>query len=99
MKPEELLHHFSPYLPTDRFRALLRNSDLPASSEGAALMVDISGFTPMTTQLVVDYGPERASEELNNVIIHIARLNCQTKHLQPFRQVRSLIAYSAPFTF
>src|SRR5258708_29753287 len=64
MKPEELLHLFSPYLPTDRFRALLRGSDLPSSSEGAALLVDISGFTPMTTQLVVEYGAERASEEL-----------------------------------
>src|SRR5215831_10864764 len=64
MKPEELLHHFSPYLPTDRFRALLRNSDLPPTSEGAALLVDISGFTPMTTQFVVEYGAERASEEL-----------------------------------
>src|SRR5579859_496193 len=64
MKPEELLHLFSPYLPTDRFRALLRDSDLPTSSEGAALLVDISGFTPMTTQLVVEYGAERASEEL-----------------------------------
>src|SRR5437016_6888217 len=64
MKPEELLHLFSPYLPTDRFRALLRNSDLPPTSEGAALLVDISGFTPLTTRLVVEYGPERASEEL-----------------------------------
>jgi adenylate cyclase len=64
MKPEQQLHLFSPYLPTDRFRALLRNSDLPTSSEGAALVVDISGFTPMTTRLVVEYGPERASEEL-----------------------------------
>ncbi|MEP7284530.1 MAG: AAA family ATPase [Chloroflexota bacterium] len=64
MKPEELLHLFSPYLATDRFRALLRNSDLPTTSEGAALLVDISGFTPLTTRLVVEYGPERASEEL-----------------------------------
>src|SRR5258708_4572807 len=68
MKPEELLHLFSPYLPTDRFRALLRNSDLPPTSEGAALLVDISGFTPLTTRLVVEYGPERASEELKRRI-------------------------------
>src|SRR5260221_2898479 len=68
MKPEELLHLFSPYLPTDRFRALLRHGDLPLASEGAALMVDISGFTPLTTQLVVEYGPDRASEELQRRI-------------------------------
>ncbi len=64
MKPEELLHLFSPYLPTDRFRALLRHSNLPVTSRGAALLVDISGFTPLTTKLVAEYGPERASEEL-----------------------------------
>ena len=64
MRPEELLHLFSPYLATDRFRALLRNSELPGVGEGAALLVDISGFTPLTTGLVVEYGPQRASEEL-----------------------------------
>ena len=64
MKHEELLHLFSPYLPTDRFRALLRNGDLPVVSEGAALLADISGFTPMTTQFVTQFGPERASEEV-----------------------------------
>src|SRR5215813_9238903 len=65
MRPEELLHLFAPYLPTDRFRAVLRNSDLPSSSEGAALMADISGFTPLTTRLVEEYGAQRAVEELN----------------------------------
>jgi len=64
MKPEELLHLFAPYLPTDRFRALLRNHTIPATSQGAALLVDIVGFTPMTTRYVTEYGPERACEEL-----------------------------------
>src|SRR5258706_10580494 len=65
MKPEELLHLFAPYLPTDRFRALLRDNELPSSSDGAALMADISGFTIMTTRLVEEFGPQRAVEELN----------------------------------
>ena len=65
MKPEELLHLFAPYLPTDRFRAVLSNSDLPSSGDGAALMADISGFTPLTTRLVEEFGAQRAVEELN----------------------------------
>jgi predicted ATPase/class 3 adenylate cyclase len=66
MKPEELLHLFGPYLPTDRFRALLRNSEIPLNSEGAALLVDVVGFTPLTTQLVSEYGPEWACDELKH---------------------------------
>jgi predicted ATPase/class 3 adenylate cyclase len=68
MKPEELLHLFGPYLPTDRFRALLRGRELPAVQHGAAMMVDISGFTPLTTRLVAEYGAERAGEELKRRI-------------------------------
>lgn len=64
MTPEELLHLFGPFLPTDRFRALLRHEDLPDSAEGAALLVDVSGFIPLTTDLVNEFGPRRASEEL-----------------------------------
>src|SRR5215470_7361314 len=64
MKPEDLLHLFGPYLPTDRFRALLANRPLPTDTRGSALLVDISGFTPLTTRLVTEFGPQRASEEL-----------------------------------
>ncbi len=64
MTPEELLHLFGPFLPTDRFRALLRAAELPTVSEGAALLVDMSGFTPLADRLVQEYGPRRASEEL-----------------------------------
>ena len=68
MKPEELLHLLAPYLATDRFRALLQRTDLPLTSQGAALMVDISGFTPLTTQLVAEFGAQRASDELKRRI-------------------------------
>lgn len=59
-----LLHLLGPYLPTDRFRALLAGHALPDYSEGAAMIVDISGFTPLTVSLVQQFGPQRASEEL-----------------------------------
>src|SRR5687767_5863890 len=64
MQPEELLHRFAPYLPTDRFRALLRNRELPLATEGAALLTDVVGFTPLTTRLVAEMGAERAVDEL-----------------------------------
>ena len=67
MKPEERLHLLAPYLPTDRFRALLRNLDLPLTAQGAALLIDIVGFTPMTTELVTRY-EGRAGEELRRRI-------------------------------
>lgn len=68
MRPEDLLHLFGPYLPTDRFRALLRHSELPTVSRGAALLVDISGFTPFTRRLVAEVGAQKAGEELKGRI-------------------------------
>jgi adenylate cyclase len=65
---ETRLHLIAPYLPTDRFRALLKQRDLPLVAQGAALMVDISGFTPLTTRLVGQHGAQRAGEELRRLI-------------------------------
>lgn len=64
MKPEDLLHLFAPYLPTDRFRALLRGLELPQEAHGAAMLVDMQGFSPLAKQLVEEFGPQRASDEL-----------------------------------
>ncbi|MBX3065584.1 MAG: AAA family ATPase [Anaerolineae bacterium] len=64
LTPQELLHVFGPYLPTDRFRAILRGAELPAQTRGAAMVVDMSGFSEMTAQLVEVHGAQRASEEL-----------------------------------
>jgi predicted ATPase/class 3 adenylate cyclase len=64
MKPEDLLHLLAPYLATDRFRALLQGVNLPVTAQGAVLTVDISGFTPLTTQLVAEFGAQRAGDEL-----------------------------------
>ena len=64
----QLLHHLGPYLPTDRFRAYVRGEDLPKTMEGAVLIADISGYTPLAARLVRELGPQNASEELQKRI-------------------------------
>lgn len=66
-KITNLLHLLGPYLPTDRFRALLRGDRLPESTSGAAMVVDFSGFTALTEKLHRE-SPERASEMLKRVV-------------------------------
>jgi class 3 adenylate cyclase/tetratricopeptide (TPR) repeat protein len=56
------------FLPADRRRAILDGVDLPRRMFGAALFVDLTGFTDLTDRLVRQYGArlgaERLSEEL-----------------------------------
>ncbi|NYD40784.1 AAA family ATPase [Nocardioides panaciterrulae] len=52
------------YLPGDRRRALARGEDLPRRAHGAAVFVDISGFTPLTEALARELGGRRGAEEL-----------------------------------
>lgn len=52
------------YIPRDRHMALTQNKELPQRMTGAALIADISGFTPLTESLALAYGPERGAEEL-----------------------------------
>jgi class 3 adenylate cyclase/tetratricopeptide (TPR) repeat protein len=56
------------FLPADRRRAILDGVDLPRRMFGAALFVDLTGFTDLTDRLVHQYGArlgaERLSEEL-----------------------------------
>src|SRR5512141_2439258 len=52
------------YIPTDRRYVLARGVDLPTHVMGAALLADISGFTPLTEGLVQALGPQRGAEEL-----------------------------------
>src|SRR6478735_6754189 len=52
------------YIPADRRRALARGEDLPTRATGAALFVDISGFTPLTEALAREFGERRGAEEL-----------------------------------
>ncbi|HSC97437.1 MAG TPA: adenylate/guanylate cyclase domain-containing protein, partial [Casimicrobiaceae bacterium] len=52
------------YIPGDRRRALARGETLPDRVRGAALLADISGFTPMTEALANELGARRGAEEL-----------------------------------
>ena len=54
----------SVYLPMDRRHALLRGAALPARAAGAALVADLSGFTPLTEALADEMGLQRGAEEL-----------------------------------
>jgi CheY-like chemotaxis protein/class 3 adenylate cyclase len=63
--PEE---PFSAYLPMDRRQALVRGESLPHRTSGAALLADISGFTPLTEALARELGLQRGAEELTRTI-------------------------------
>ncbi len=52
------------YVPVDRRLALRRGVPLPEKTVGAALFADISGFTPLTEALAMEFGPKRGAEEL-----------------------------------
>ncbi|MEP7179164.1 MAG: adenylate/guanylate cyclase domain-containing protein, partial [Pseudonocardiales bacterium] len=52
------------YLPGDRRRALAEGRVLPDRVRGAAIFVDISGFTTLTEALAIELGPQRGAEEL-----------------------------------
>ena len=53
------------YIPGDRRRALAAGRQLPLEVSGAALFVDISGFTPLSEALAGELGSQRASEVLS----------------------------------
>jgi len=59
------------YIPRDRRRALAAGEELPARAHGAALFVDISGFTPLTEGLADELGSHRASEFLTASLNHV----------------------------
>lgn len=53
------------YVPMDRRQALAAGpGDLPREAEGAALVADISGFTPLTETLARELGLQKGAEEL-----------------------------------
>jgi class 3 adenylate cyclase/predicted ATPase len=52
------------YLPPDRLRAVAAGERLPLIAEGAVLLADISGFTPVTERLRATLGARRGAEEL-----------------------------------
>ncbi|MGB4979018.1 MAG: tetratricopeptide repeat protein [Anaerolineae bacterium] len=56
------------YIPMDRRQAMVAGVTLPEQTTGAALFVDISGFTPLTEALVEILGPQRGAEELTRYL-------------------------------
>lgn len=66
------------YLPMDRCHALSRQKGLPEESEGAVLLADLSGFTPLTERLTRQLGPRRGAEEIARQInqVYDALLPC-----------------------
>jgi class 3 adenylate cyclase len=52
------------YVPMDRRQALARGGELPEHTRGAALVADISGFTPLTEALARELGLRRGAEEI-----------------------------------
>ena len=58
----------SAYIPMDRRLSLIRQQTIPDQVEGAALFADISGFTPLTENLLRALGPQRGAEELSRYL-------------------------------
>ena len=58
------MENVAAYIPLDRRRALAAGAELPTQTRGAALFADISGFTPLTENLVRAFGPRRGADEL-----------------------------------
>jgi predicted ATPase/class 3 adenylate cyclase len=52
------------FIPIDRRLALARGESLPDRATGAALIADVSGFTPLTERLAAALGPQRGAEVL-----------------------------------
>jgi class 3 adenylate cyclase/tetratricopeptide (TPR) repeat protein len=65
------MEDLSIYVPSDRRKALAGGKKLPGRAQGAALIVDISGFTPLTESLSLAYGSRRGSEEITG---HLNRI-------------------------
>src|SRR5690554_1179839 len=66
-----LMEVLSAYMPMDRRLALVGGRPLPNQQRGAALIADISGFTPLTEALARELGAQRGAEEMTR---HLARV-------------------------
>ena len=56
------------YIPMDRRQALVHGTQLPEVADGAVLVADISGFTPLTASFARELGLQRGAEEITRVI-------------------------------
>src|SRR5205085_6813157 len=56
------------YIAQDRHEALARGQELPHRTSGAAMLADVTGFTPLAEALALAYGPRRGAEELTALL-------------------------------
>ncbi|HEY2878043.1 AAA family ATPase [Nocardioides sp.] len=68
------------YIPEDRRRALARGDDLSPLAYGAAVFVDISGYTPLTEALARAHGERRGAEELTATVDRITAALIEVLH-------------------
>ncbi len=66
-----VLDNLLPYLPMDRRHSLATGVELPTRAWGAAVFIDISGFTALTDALARSLGPQRGVEELTGCLDRI----------------------------
>lgn len=59
-----LMQAFTSYVPMDRRHYIAHRESNPIRTKGAALFVDISGFTPLTETLAAELGRKRGAEEV-----------------------------------
>ncbi len=69
------------YIPGDRRRAIARGEDLPLQSSGAAMFVDISGFTSLTEALARELGGRRGAEELTATLQRVFAALLEPLHI------------------
>ncbi len=53
------------FIPPDRCRAIAQGQLLPERTHGAAMLVDVSGITPLTEALTLEMRDRRGAEELS----------------------------------
>lgn len=64
MPSPNALSAYADYVPLDRRQALAAGAALAEHAEGAVLLADMAGFTPLTETIAQVFGPHRGAEEL-----------------------------------
>ena len=60
------MENLNTFLPYDRRYSILNEVEVPEQTTGAALLVDISGYSTITTTLAHTLGPQRGSEVMTH---------------------------------
>ena len=68
------------YIPEDRRRALAHGDDLATLTHGAALFVDIAGYTPLAESLVGAHGARLGAEELTATLDRVVEALIEAMH-------------------